>query len=70
MHTLNKAVHHHNLQEMDLNDNYVPDSLSFPGLPHQVNTQRPEHGIPSLLPVQFRDHYSLLNKTLNIHFTL
>jgi len=54
MPTLNKAVHHHNLQEMDLNDNYIPDSLSFPGLPHQVNTQRHVYGLPSLLPAQFK----------------
>jgi len=42
---------------MDLNDNYIPDSLSFPGLPHQVNTRRPEYGLPSLLPVQFKDQH-------------
>lgn len=54
MPTLNKAFHH-NLQEMDLNDNYIPDSLSFPGVPHQVNTRRPEYGLPILLPIEFKD---------------
>lgn len=57
MPTLNKAVHHHNLQKMDLNDNYLPESLSFPSLPHQVNTQTLEYHLPSFLPVQFRDKH-------------